>query len=147
MVVDVDTDRPHHRFEVGARLLLSDRSALTVARYEATDRSPLVTFAEIGDRETAESYRGSPLFIEPWQRRELEPDEFWPDELVGFEVLNPDGDRIGVVAGLEVGAAQDRLVVDTGDTAVMVPFVAALVPEIDREGRRVIVDLPPGIRD
>jgi 16S rRNA processing protein RimM len=146
-VVDVDTDRPQHRFQVGAQLLLGDRSVLTVARYEATDRSPLVRFAEIGDRTTAESYRGRPLYIESSERRDLEPDEFWPDELVGFEVLTREGSSIGLVAELEFGGAQDRLVIDAGGTPVTVPFVTALVPEVDVKNRRVIVDLPPGFMD
>jgi 16S rRNA processing protein RimM len=146
-VVDVDTDHPQHRFQVGARLLLADGSVLTVTRYEATDRSPLVRFAEIGDRTTAESYRGRPLYIEASQRRELGPDEFWPDQLVGFEVLTREGSSLGLVAEVEIGGAQDRLVIDSGGVPVTVPFVAALVPEIDLEGRRVIVDLPPGFME
>jgi 16S rRNA processing protein RimM len=146
-VVDVDTDRPQYRFQVGAQLLLADRAVLTVARYEATDRSPLIRFAEIGDRTTAESYRGRPLYIEASERRKLEPEEFWPDELVGFEVLTREGTSIGLVVELEVGGAQDRLVIDAGGIPVTVPFVAALVPEVDLESRRVIVDLPPGFMD
>lgn len=147
VVVDLDTDRPAERFEAGAELLLEDRSVLTVVRYEPTDRSPLVTFAEIEDRTAAESYRGTPLYIEVTRRRPLESDEFWPDELVGCEVLGPEGNLIGVVTDVEVGGAQDRLVIDTGEASITVPLVSALVPEVDPGGRRVIVDLPPGFME
>ena len=55
---------------------------------------------------------------------------------------------LGEVAGLEVGAAQDRLVVRLPDgRQARVPFVAALVPEVDVEGGRVLADLPPGLLD
>lgn len=147
VVVDLDTDRPADRFAVGAKLLLADRSLLTVVRYEPTDRSPLVTFAEIGDRTTAESYRGTPLYIEVSQRRPLEADEFWPDELVGCEVIDLAGDVVGVVTDVEIGGAQDRLVIGDGDRSITVPLVPALVPEVDPVGRRVIVDLPPGFKE
>lgn len=147
MVVDLDTDRPAERFGVGAELFLADRSVLTVVRYEPTDRSPLVTFAEIRDRTTAESYRGTSLYIEVSQRRPLEPDEFWPDELVGCEVIGPAGDVVGVVTDVEIGGAQDRLVIDAGGDSITVPLVPALVPEVDPAGRRVIVDLPPGFME
>lgn len=146
-MVDVETDRPRDRFGVGTRLLLEDGFALTVARFEPTDRSPLVTFAEINDRATAESYRGLSLYVEASERRDLDPDEFWPDELVGMEVFARDGERLGVVLDVEIGGAQDRLVIDSGREPVLVPFVTALIPEVDMEKRRVVVDLPSGFTD
>lgn len=147
VVVDVETDRPRDRFQVGARLLLEDGSTLTVARFEETDRSPLVTFVEIHDRATAISYRGRSLYVEASARRDLDPDEFWPDELVGMDVFARDGGRVGVVLDVEIGGAQDRLVIDSGQGPVLVPFVTALIPEVDLEKRRVVVDLPPGFTD
>jgi 16S rRNA processing protein RimM len=50
------------------------------------------------------------------------------------------------VVGLEVAVAQDRLVVrlDTGTDAYL-PFVEAIVPEVDVEGGRVVVDPPEGL--
>ena len=47
---------------------------------------------------------------------------------------------------LELGAAQDLLVValDGGGDAYL-PFVEAIVPEVDLEGGRVVVDPPDGL--
>lgn len=145
MVVDPDTDKPEQRFAAGSTLLTADGSELTVERYEQTDRSPIVTFAEIGDREEAEALRGLELFIPAAERRRLDDDEFWPDELVGMAVEAPSGERIGVVTGIEEGAGQDRLIIDTPTGEVTVPFVAELVPEISRQARRVVVAIPEGL--
>ncbi|MEE2043875.1 ribosome maturation factor RimM, partial [Nocardiopsis tropica] len=44
--------------------------------------------------------------------------------------------------------AQDVLVVATpGAGEVLVPFVAALVPEVDVAGGRIVIDPPPGLLD
>ena len=52
------------------------------------------------------------------------------------------------MVGLDVGAAQDRLRIRLTDgVEALVPFVEALVPEVDIAGGRVVVDAPPGLLD
>ena len=54
----------------------------------------------------------------------------------------------GEVVALELGAAQDRLRLrrpDGGET--LVPFVEAIVPEVDPQAGRLVVDAPPGLLD
>ena len=53
---------------------------------------------------------------------------------------------IGEVTGLVHGGAQDLLAVRATDgRATLVPFVAALVPEVDLDGGRVVVADRPGL--
>jgi 16S rRNA processing protein RimM len=54
--------------------------------------------------------------------------------------------RLVAAPGLEVSPAQDLLVVslDAGGDAYL-PFVEAIVPEVDVERGRVVVDPPPGL--
>ena len=63
---------------------------------------------------------------------------------MGLEVLTTDGARVGEVADIVHGTAQDLLVVHAGDDReVLVPFVAALVPLVDvRAGRIEVADRP-----
>lgn len=102
----------------------------------------LVRFAEVGDRTGAEALRGTSFTIDPADRRDLEDGEFWVEDLVGCRVIGQDDEPIGVVESVEFGAAQDRLAVRTESGRFEVPFVDAIVPEVDLE-RRVIVVAPP----
>lgn len=145
MVVEPVTDSPEMRFSVGSVLLTNEDMRLTVDRYEATDRAPIITFEGIVDRASAEGLRGTELFIGSAERRALDPDEFWPDELVGMSTVDPSGDPIGTITDVETGAGQDRLVVETPDGPLFVPFVVEIVPDVDRRARRVVVDLPEGL--
>jgi 16S rRNA processing protein RimM len=106
----------------------------------------LITFSGIGDRDASEAFKGTSLFVPASERRELDADEFWPEDLVGLQVFSIDGEDLGVVGEVLAGAAQDRLRVDlhSGDKAE-IPFVAALVPVVDIEARRIEVDLPIGL--
>lgn len=147
MLVEAVTDRPESRFSPGTVLYTDGGSSLTVERFEATAKAPLLTFSEISDREAAEPFRNTRLYIPSGQRRVLEEEEFWPEDLVGMEVVDPEGARMGRVAEVEAGTGQDRLIVDTGDATVTVPFVTEIVPEVDQANRRIVVVLPEGLTD
>ena len=110
----------------------------------------LVAFDEVPDRTGAESLRGTRLVVDGADVLPAPDDEdvFSEEQLRGLAVVDPAGTVLGSVGGLELGAAQDRLVVLLPDgRRAQVPFVAALVPEVDLEGGRVVVDAPPGLLD
>ena len=76
-----------------------------------------------------------------------DPDEFYDHQLVGLRVEDQQGATLGSVTEV-VHGAQDLLVVTRTDGGhVMVPFVGALVPEVDVAGGRLVVDLPDGLLD
>lgn len=147
MVVDPQTDEPANRFAPGGVVFLADGSSLTVRRYEATDRSPVVTFEGIEQRTEAEALRGSELFIPAGDRRPLSEHEFWPDELIGSVVVDIDGAQLGMITEVDTGLSQDRLIVETSGGPIIVPLVAALVPVVDVAAQKIVVDLPPGFTD
>lgn len=105
----------------------------------------MVRFAGITDRTAAETLTGSSLTIDVDRRRPLEPDEYWPDELVGLRVFSEAGEELGVVSAVIEGSAQYRLQVEGGRGTFEVPFVAALVPEVDQQAGRIVIALLPGL--
>lgn len=145
VVVKALTDDPD-RFAPG-RTLGTDRQdlELTVDAVQPHHDGLLVSFSGVSDRATAESLRGISLLIEPADRRDLDSDEFWPEELVGLRVFTVSGSDLGRVAAVIEGSAQDRLAVDGSAGSFEIPFVAALVPEVDVAAGRVVVDLPAGL--
>ena len=76
-------------------------------------------------------------------------EEGWYEhDLVDLAVVDPSGATLGTVTGLVVGTAQDLLEVRlTGGRDVLVPFVEAIVTEVDTEAGRVVVDAPAGLFD
>ena len=105
------------------------------------DKGPQVGFEDITDRDAAEQIRGSDVFVSG--RRELDESEYWPEDLIGLQVVTLEGTILGDVVDVILGAAQDRLVV--GDDAIEIPLVHDLVPNIDLEARRVEVISLPGL--
>jgi 16S rRNA processing protein RimM len=99
----------------------------TVRSVRRGKKGPQILFEEISDRVTAEGLRGQEVFTTG--RRALGEGEFWPDQLVGLEVL-PRG---GSIVAVNHGPSQDRLVIERDGAHFEVPFVDALVPVVDVE--------------
>ena len=106
----------------------------------------LLHLADIETRNDAEALVGVQFVVDRSERRQLDGDEWWVDDLVGCTVLDADGQPVGTVTEVISGAAQDRLVVETLDGIQgEIPLVPQLVPDVDITGRRIAVDLPEGL--
>ena len=154
VTLDVRTDEPERRFAPGTTLRAQAPAGaarrpatLTVARARWHQSTLLVAFEEIEDRNAAEAVRGTVLHATLGHDETPEdPDEFYEHQLVGLDVLDLDGTHLGTVKGLVPGSAQDLLSVRTTDGRdALVPFVTALVPEVDLDARRVVVADRPGL--
>ncbi len=143
VAVEVRTDDPADRFAVGARLD-SDRGPLVVADARRQGERWYLRFEGVVDRTGAEALRGVELLVEAADSDE--EDAWYPHELAGLRVELADGTPVGEVIGLEHLPAQDALVVRELDgTRSLVPFVRAIVPEVDVAGGRVVLDPPAGL--
>jgi 16S rRNA processing protein RimM len=162
VVIGVRTDEPELRFAVGATVDV--RSApgdgpdddgtggrrLTVASARWHSGQLLVAFAGITDRTEAAGLTGSWLSVDSSQLPDTgDPDEFRDHELIGLSVRTRAGDPVGVVADV-LHYGQDLLVVRGAglrDGECLVPFVKAIVPEVDVAAGVLVIDPPTGLLD
>ena len=92
--------------------------------------------------------KGELLFVDDEVIREtLEEDEFLIDELVGLEVFdNADGKKLGFVIGVSNNGATDLISVKTNSKKIcLVPFVNAIVPVVDLENKKIIINNLEGL--
>ena len=143
MVVVFYSDDPS-RFGTGTSLLLGDRP-VEIVRVRSGKDGQIVALQGVGDRNEAETLKGSVLYLSKSDRRELEPGEYWPEDLVGLEAFAPEGQRLGVVAEVVLDAAQPRLVVAADRGNFEIPFVDELVPEVRLAEGHLIVDPVDGL--
>lgn len=149
ITIDVRTDEPDTRFAAGTEIRTDPSTAgpLTVERARWHSGRLLVRFAGIGDRDAAEELRGTWLVVDPGDiPPSADPDDFHDRELIGLAVVTADGADVGRVADI-LHHGQDLLVVHGPGGEKLVPFVTALVPEVDVPGGRLVIDPPPGLLD
>jgi 16S rRNA processing protein RimM len=148
--VEVRTDDPGGRFVVGSALQTdpADRGPLTLTARRWHSGHLILSFAEIGDRNAAEDLRGTWLVVDSGEVSPTgDPDEFHDHELIGLAAVTTGGEPVGEVTDV-LHHGQDLLVIQpTGPrgSEVLVPFVAAIVPEVDVAAGRLVIDPPPGL--
>nr|WP_308289072.1 ribosome maturation factor RimM [Microbacterium trichothecenolyticum] len=150
--LELYTDDPEGRFVPGATFTLQVPESspwhgkpLTVREFKWMNSHPVAFFEGVDDRDAAEGLIRAILWIdEDIQASPVEQDAWFDHQLVGLDVVR-DGETVGKVARVDHLPAQDLLVVKVRDEEVLVPFVKAIVPEVDVAGGRVIVTPPAGL--
>jgi len=151
--VHVHTDDPDLRFAAGSVLATEPaaRGPLTISASRWHSGRLLVTFAGYAHRDQAEDLRGTLLVMDSADvAATADPDEFHDYELVGLDVLTVAGEPVGVVTDV-LHQGQDMLVIQPAPgprrDPILVPFVAAIVPEVDVKAGRLVIDPPEGLLD
>jgi 16S rRNA processing protein RimM len=148
LTVEVRTDDPGGRFAVGSVLATDParHGPLTVKESRWHSGTLLLRFAGIEDRTAAEELRGTWLVVDSADLGPTgDPDEFYDHELVGLAAVTVGGEPVGVVTEVR-HHGQDLLVIESpGNPELLVPFVAAIVPEVDVAAGRLVIDPPPGL--
>ncbi len=102
----------------------------------------------VEDRNRAEELRGLRLYL---PRAALPPpaeDEYYHADLIGLAAVLGDGTPLGQVRAVHDFGAGDTLeIARPGAPPAMVPFTRAVVPIVDLEAGRLVVEPPPGLID
>jgi 16S rRNA processing protein RimM len=148
VTVQVRTDFPDQRFVPGVHLSGDTGGTLTVETVRPHKGVLLVRFAGIADREAAAELCGRILSVDVAELSDLDdPDEFYDHQLEGLTAVGLDGVALGTVREVVHAPANDLLVLDTGHSEVLVPFVRAIVPEVNLAAGQVVLDPPAGLLD
>jgi 16S rRNA processing protein RimM len=150
VAVSVLTDFPE-RFAAGVTLLWrkgSEERSLRVAAARPHGARMLLTFEDVDDADAARALSGGDLYVESTDAFPAPADFFYSHEIRGWSCEDARGRRLGEAAGLERTPGGPLLSVETRPGKIaLVPFVHGIVVEVDREGRRIVLDPPEGLMD
>ena len=116
---------------------------------EAKEHSDCVVASslEVPDRAAAEALRGARVFVPRSSFPSAGVDEYYWVDLIGLAVVNRDGVELGTVRELLATGPQTTLVLAAEESGKpverMIPFVSALVDQVDLVGRTITVDWQP----
>jgi len=109
------------------------------------DGALVLKFRGVDSISEAEELAGAEVLIPASERAALDPGEYFQSDLVGCEVQERGaGEALGRVAAWEDSGGNGLLVLDNG---LLIPFVRAICKEIDTASKRILVDLPEGLKD
>ena len=105
----------------------------------------LVTFEGVSDRNAAEALVGVTLTLSEDSFPPLGEGAYYHFELVGFEVVTVEEEPLGTVEAVLETGANDVLEVQGPRGEVLLPMIEPVVEKIDREHKRILVRLIPGL--
>lgn len=149
LVLDWHADAPPGDFP---RLWLCRRGvaprAVALRAGRAHKGRPLVMLEGVTTRDEAEALRGSGLCVPRAELPEPPEGEAYLADLLGADVLLPDGSRIGRLDHVEMPAGREVWAIRTdGGREILFPARPDFIRSFDLKGRRVCIDPPPGLLD
>jgi len=105
-----------------------------------------MTLAGVDGREAASRLRGRLVMVDPAELEQLPDGEYYGYQLVGCRVEGAEGQTIGEVREIWSTGAADLLVVEGEEGEQrLIPAGGDFVREVDLEGRRIVVEVVPGL--
>ena len=100
----------------------------------------------IGNRDQAEALTGTRLYVARDALPALEEEEFYHADLIGIAVEDLAGRPLGKVKAVHDFGAGPMIELEggPGGSDLVLPFTRAVVPEVDPENGRLVVD-PPAV--
>ena len=112
----------------------------TVEKNFARDGLFHAKLAGVADRDAAFALKGATVAVSREQFPELDEDEFYWVDLIGLNVINLQGEALGMVKDLMQTGASDVLVIRDADQERLVPFVAQYVINVDMANKQITLD-------
>ena len=148
VILNLDTDFPERRFAPGNRLMVrrgADPETLVVSSVWFMRDRPVVGFEGIESIDDAETLAGRELRIPSDELADLPPGTYYHHDLIGCRVESAGGDAIGEVVAVEGSGQASRLVVQTPRGEELIPLAREMVPVVDTQRRRIVVEAPEGL--
>lgn len=159
VTVQIFTDEPYERFEPGNVLCTADGEREFVIENARTFKNRwILLFEESQNRNDAEALNGTELYVHAEDAQELAAENAWYiKDLVGLQARLCEENQLGLTPKI-IGKVVDVLdgaqsllkirldhPVDEEHKTALVPFVEAIVPEVDVANGYLTINPPGGL--
>ena len=139
--VRLQTDDPEHLLTLKRVYLGDETTPRTVLDARLHAGNALMRLQGISTPETVERFRGTPLRIRGADARPLAANEYFLYQMIGLEVFDESGNRLGRVADLMETGANDVLVIapEDGGADILLPSHPDVIVAMDPASGRIVV--------
>ena len=119
----------------------------TVQRVQVGQRGVRVKLVETPDRTSAEQFAGSLMFVDERQLVVPKRGSHFVHDVIGLDVVDEDGKRLGVVKDVLRYPAHDIYLIRENGREWMIPAVKEFIHSIDADARVMKVRVIDGMRE
>lgn len=117
--------------------------ALQVEKCRQQGKTVVIKLEGINDRDKAGELHGKGILVRKKDLPALAEDEYYWYQLVHLPVMTAEGQKLGTIDSIFSNGAQDVMVVNDGNTELLVPIVDSIIKEHTEKG--VVITPPPGL--
>ena len=144
--IEVRTDDPDIRFAVGQTVTLENGRSLIISSKRWHNQVLLLSFSAFNDRNLIEELRDQLLYAEV-DINSTASGEYHFQQLIGSQVLLPNGENLGLVTEVIQLPGQDLLSVASQKGEVLIPMVKQIIISIDVDKKLIKINPPEGLLD
>ena len=104
-----------------------------------------VQFEDVDNEEEADKLLGAAVYLPLSLLPKLEGNKFYFHEVIGFEIEDLRIGVFGKIQSINDSTAQPLFEVLNGDVEILIPMIDHFLVKIDRENKKVIMNLPEGL--
>ena len=121
---------------------------LTVKNVRYQKNNLIVRFAEFNDINEVEQYKNCVLYADRDELGELPEGVHYIVDLIGLDVYNEEGEKLGVIADVINNGASDIYDVKReGKKNMLLPVIDEVVLDVDTDAKKVTVHMIDGLED
>ena len=104
-----------------------------------------VRFEYVPNEEEADALLGNAVYLPLKMLPKLTGNKFYYHEVIGFEVEDQRLGIVGKIQSINDSSAQPLFEVLNGEIEILIPMIDLFLVKIDRENKKVIMNLPEGL--
>lgn len=104
-----------------------------------------VQFEDVHSEADADDIVGHEIYLPLSMLPKLEGNQFYFHEVIGFEIEDKRLGVFGKIVSVNDSSAQPLFEVLNGNIEILVPMIDEFLVKIDRDNKKVVMDLPEGL--
>ncbi|NIJ46069.1 16S rRNA processing protein RimM [Wenyingzhuangia heitensis] len=104
-----------------------------------------VRFETVDTEQDADAIMNAGIYLPLHFLPKLKGNKFYFHEVIGFTAVDVNYGEFGSITGINDSSAQALFEIDNDGVGVLIPMIDEFIKEIDRDGKRVVLETPPGL--
>jgi len=144
--LDVDDPERYHKLESVYLDLHGERIPFFITSLELKhNRRAIVRFVDFETLEDAESLAGLEMYLPITTLPVLKGSQFYYHEIKGFQVIDQNHGKIGVIDDILELPHQSLLQIRLGEKEILIPIVDEIIKKVDRGKKLLMIEAPAGL--
>jgi len=148
--VEIITSFPEHFVSLDSVYFEENKNyqAYSIESTRTTDRFVFLKFENIDSIDQAEKLRNKYCYIREDELSELTKDEYYIHDLIGMQVFDEAGNRIGEISEVESYPANDVYVVSSPEGVQLnFPAIQEVIKSVDKKENKMTIHILDGLFD